>query len=252
MTVLTQKDQRRILDHVQKQGVNVVETKKGYLLRLPDGETEMMHKSQSDYRGVQNMRAKLKRSGISWPFDGERPELPKYITERTMRESTLVKYRETLRSLNDGVQMIDEITASELAHAHWKRTRPGEDYPKNSGTVLAAAFRALYRIGYQQTGFKKGKDGLLWEIVVPEKPRPTQAKPFAPEKMFAPEPEPVAEVITLPAPPDPAPSNGGREFLDSVDSFTLHLDTIADIPVETVMRIMRAAGLELEIRVWKP
>lgn len=251
MSALSQKDQRRLLLHVEKQGVNVTETKKGYLMRFPNGKTEMLHKSQSDYRGVNNLKASLKRSGITWPFDGEKAELPKYITDSPPRKSTLEKYLTTLEAMGEGRQL-EEVTATELARAHWSRLRPEDPFPKNTGTVLSTAFRVLYGLGYKQTAYRKGKFGFVWELPVTEKPAVTQAAPFAPPQMFAPEPEPteekpMGELHTLPAPPP----DDGREFIDSVESWTLDPAVIAEDSVGSLIRMTQAAGLKFEIRVWR-
>lgn len=259
MAGLSQKDQKRVIDHVQAQGVGVTDTKKGYLMRFPDGGTAMLHKTQSDRMAPMALRAQLRRHGISWPFDGAIAELPKYITEGDMRDSSLDAYRRHL-----GDPLPDEAFPAVLTRQVYEFRNPGKTMPKNHAPTQT--YRALYRLGYVPGGrYGEKHEGKAWVRRPEETPDVTtgERKPFAPPQMFAPEPEPAAvaelksEVTTLEVNPSASvqsvtgPQSGGREFIDSVESWTLDVDTIADIPVETMARMMRAAGLEVEIRVWK-
>lgn len=255
MAGLSQKDQKRLLDHVEKQGVAVTATTKGYLLRMPDGKTAMLHKTQSDRMAPMALRATLKRSGISWPFDGATAELPKYITEGTMRDSTIDRYRRAVQV--DG-EFPDEVFPQELARAEHELRNPGEPMPK--AIDFTRMYRALYRLGYVPGGRYEHGRGKAWvrrpEEVV-DKPMPPM-RPVAPASMFTPEVEPSVEAAPEPeAQPEPqapvsiASRRGGREFIDSVESWTVDPDGVSDLTLDALVRMMRATGLEVEIRVWK-
>jgi hypothetical protein len=69
---------------VENQGVRVTRTKKGLLLRLPDGSTAMKHFTDSDTRGAKNLAAELRRAGVISPDDKKTATLPKYITTGTV------------------------------------------------------------------------------------------------------------------------------------------------------------------------
>lgn len=256
MAGLSQKDQKRLLDHVEKQGVVVTPTTKGYLMRMPDGGTAMLHKTQSDRMAPMALRAKLKRHGVSWPWDGGKATLPKYITDGTMRQSTIDRYRDVIL---DGGELPDEVFPNEVVTAEFKLRNPDADPPRSYD--LATCYRALYRLGYVSGGrfeTKRGKSWVLKPVEVEEPPVP-EAKPFAPASMFTPEvvettPEvnPSVEAeVTEPA--VETPPAGGREFLDTVESWTVDTSALTGLTmtVEQMFAMYRAAGLEVEVRVWR-
>lgn len=260
MAGLSQKDQKRLLNHVEQQGVVVTPTTKGYLMRMPDGGTAMLHKTQSDRMAPMALRAKLKRHGISWPWDGTKAELPKYITEGTMQKATLDRWRQVI--LVDG-ELPDEVFPNELVKAEYQLRHPDADPPRQYD--LATCYRALYRLGYLQGGRYESNRGKAWVLKpaeVEEKPMP-EAKPFAPERMFTPAVDQVPAQPTQgvntngAAPPSaetiPAPQTGEREFLDTVDSWTVNAATLSDMTmtVQQMFTMLQAAGLEVEIRVWR-
>jgi hypothetical protein len=60
---------QQLMDYVEPQGVTVTRTTKGLLFRFPNGETEMLHFTNSDWRATRNTRANFRRNGIQWPGD---------------------------------------------------------------------------------------------------------------------------------------------------------------------------------------
>lgn len=67
----TLKRTKIILASLEEQGARICESKKGWLIFFPDGVSSMtMHKTNSDHRAETNMRARVKRAGLTWPFDG--------------------------------------------------------------------------------------------------------------------------------------------------------------------------------------
>lgn len=69
---LSRKEIGVLLDHVRDEGVRLKDTKKGIMLLLPNGTSTVLHFTNSDHRGTLNLRATLKRAGVSWPWDAHR------------------------------------------------------------------------------------------------------------------------------------------------------------------------------------
>lgn len=60
-----------LLLSLEKQGSKVKETKKGYLIHFPNGDSTCFHKTPSDVRAIHNMRARVRQAGLVWPLDKE-------------------------------------------------------------------------------------------------------------------------------------------------------------------------------------
>lgn len=60
---------RVVLTSLEAQGATVSPTNKGYMVRFPNGDSMTMHRSESDHRAEMNIRARVKRAGLEWPFD---------------------------------------------------------------------------------------------------------------------------------------------------------------------------------------
>lgn len=59
---------KRILSYVEGKGWTVNATAKGYMLRCPCGHAQVLiHKTSSDHRAFQNIRADLRRAGLDMP-----------------------------------------------------------------------------------------------------------------------------------------------------------------------------------------
>jgi hypothetical protein len=63
------REHQRLIKYVEPQGVTVTMTKSGLLFRFPNGGTEMIHYTSSDWRATRNNRANFRRNGIAWPGD---------------------------------------------------------------------------------------------------------------------------------------------------------------------------------------
>lgn len=63
-----------LLVSLEEDGCTIKPTKKGYLVKFPNGETTTFHKTPSDHRAVLNLRACIKRNGCTWPSDGKQPQ----------------------------------------------------------------------------------------------------------------------------------------------------------------------------------
>lgn len=100
MAGMSMKEIARIIEFIEPQGVGVTRTKKGLLLRLPNGDTDMIHFTNSDHRAYANTRARLRRAGIDLPTDRHAAKnLPDYITAGSMRATTLDRARRILEEM---------------------------------------------------------------------------------------------------------------------------------------------------------
>lgn len=64
------KRMRIILLSLERQGCVVESKAKGWLVKFPNGGTLTLHKTNSDYRAEMNIRSRILRAGLTWPFDG--------------------------------------------------------------------------------------------------------------------------------------------------------------------------------------
>ena len=114
MAGLSMKEIARIIEFVEPQGVEVTRTKKGLLLRLPNGKSEMIHFTNSDHRAFENSRARLHRAGIELPTDRHAlKNLPDYITAGSMRPATLERAARVISDMGSP----RKITATEFLEA---------------------------------------------------------------------------------------------------------------------------------------
>jgi hypothetical protein len=137
----TQKE--RFTKDMEAQGVRVTRTKKGLLLRLPDGGTYMKHFTDSDHRGAKNTAAALKRAGITMP--GTRTaDLPPYITEGTIKQSTKDRVYNWVRKVG------------------YPGTIFAKDYCEEEHVDPGSANRHLYHAGFIAKPEIVGRKGRPW------------------------------------------------------------------------------------------
>lgn len=60
---------RIVLTSLESQGAVVAPTNKGYFVKFPNGDSMTLHRSESDHRAEMNIRARVRRAGLDWPFD---------------------------------------------------------------------------------------------------------------------------------------------------------------------------------------
>jgi len=58
-----------IITSLREQGAVVEPKTNGYFVKFPNGDTTILHTSDSDHRAEMNTRSRVKRAGLEWPFD---------------------------------------------------------------------------------------------------------------------------------------------------------------------------------------
>lgn len=128
---------------MENQGVKVTRTKKGLLLRLPDGSSAMKHFTESDRRGPKNLASVLRRAGVTSPDDKKPATLPKYITEGTI----------TSRSRERMIQFIESHDFPTMVFSR--------DVVDELGMDPGHVNRVLYHCGFT-VGETMGRKGRPW------------------------------------------------------------------------------------------
>lgn len=228
MPGLAQKEISQLLKHVEQQGVTYKLTTDGYMLKLPNGEQTVLHKTNSDWRSTANLRARLRAAGVTWPSEEQGKDgLPVYITRGTVTEHEMQRYREHL-----GEPLPERVVLAELSRGLY-----GDDR-----NVMKQIYRVLYRLGYMPA--ERG----VWAQtgVLPEpSEKPTRAlRAVEDDATQYPEITKAVEQSVVEQP--------GREFLDTVDSWVLQdIDGLKAIPLGALGALLSSTGLDYEIRVWR-
>ena len=237
MAGLSKKDTRTLLAHLEKQGATLKKRRDGITVLFPTGGTCGLHWTISDHRAVRNLRADIKRNGMTWPWDGQKE---KEIMARTSKDwglSPAMKARleAALKKLPDTFRMVE--------------------LEKAAGVSSPTAYKAIAEFGLLFTEQK----------YVYRKPGPQveeEAKPAEPDVEYPEisramlkvaqnsltEAQAIARlkipgtVIEMPKP---------IEFIDERDSWTVDLTKIGTKYVSQLGDIFDAAGLDFEIRVWR-
>jgi len=249
---------------MHNQGVKVTRTKKGLLLRLPNGKTAMKHFTESDVRGPKNLAAELRRAGVTSPDDKKPASLPKYITEGTITQRT----RETM------VKFLESHDFPTVVFS--------KDVVQELGADPGHVNRMLYHCGFT-VGESMGRKGRPWYtpeglLALKQKDSDGEVIPAHAKQLIEGARAAQAEIDALTAPkpiefdppltdqeseafveamnPEPvvekSSSHPGREFIDTADSWTLDLDNKPlGMPLGDWLSVLESAGLEFEIRVWR-
>ena len=253
---------------MEVQGVTVTRTKKGLLLRLPDGSSTVKHFTESDVRGNANLMARLRRAGVVHPDDPKGPidTLPMYVTEGGISA-------ETKRLLIESIARLGFPAEVRVPLVH---RDTGWDHVKINRALFHTGFKPVLNPG------SKGREKRVWitpddilslkeSVTVDKQPEPVAEvveevveeslpvmEPISPQNIPTPPP------ITIPPMPDVVKNiteqqrepevqvEEGREFIDSEDSWTLDLSNKpAHMILSDYLRVLETAGLEYEIRVWR-
>ena len=247
------KEVLRIAKHVEAQGVNITRTKKGLLLRMPDGESTMLHFTTSDVKAVDNLRSTLHRSGVTMPNDRhDLDAIPAYARHNPSPE-TLRRVRILLKDFGHP----QVVHPAELIVAY------NQKFGTSSG-ANATVMSGIHHLGYypqlSPAQIKRGGTGRrmyrTWERdYTPEEL--AELVPVEPE----PEPTPPPTLRIVPGEPDPAPEaaepeperqeRSSREFIDSEESWTVALDAMDPTwTIGQVLALYEATQLNVELRVW--
>lgn len=207
------REHERLIKYVEPQGVSVTRTKKGLLFRFPNGETEMIHFTQSDWRATRNARANFRRNGVEWPGDlrGKKPY-----------KATVEKVRGAVEAL---VARGEEVTSIAIKRELGMQAG-AENSVKNA--MIALGWWHDYRTpGSRQT--------LVWHP-------PLENGSEVVEEVEDAEDDNGDLLVKPPA----------REFIDTVDSWCVDVDTLDQSTTVAQLRAMFAAsGLKAELRAWR-
>lgn len=265
---MTTTQQAIFIKSMEEQGVGVTRTRKGLFLRLPDGTSTSLHFTNSDYRAQQNLINRLRRAGVRHPEDPKNVErLGRQITDaQPVAQKTKDRILEYVVAAGypQAVTVKGIILATGMAHI----------------TIT----RALYQMGFKPIpGRYNSRDWLVPDEVLAKKPEPEpepdvevklrettvlEPTPDEPEQNAEPESPTFScsicgsdehDYLGHPSPPTPVPKAPAkekpeREFIDTHDSWTLDLKELGRFgffTVEQLATVLRAAGLEMEIRVWR-
>jgi hypothetical protein len=255
---------------VENQGVRVTRTKKGLLLRLPDGSTAMKHFTESDVRGPKNLAAQLRRAGVTSPDDKKPAALPKYITEGTITSKSRQKMLDFIESHAFPTMVFSKDIVSEL------------------GMDPGSVNRILYHCGFT-VGETMGRKGRPWYtperlLAMKQKDSEGEAIPDHARQIIDGARAAQAEVNQIiadaeaeheqvidsemvdqnPPPMDPPPvpepeveknSFEDIDFIDMRDSWVVDIDTLLGEHLSRMVKdrlgVLAAVGIDFEIRVWR-
>lgn len=66
-----QKRIKVILVSLERQGCGVERRSRGWFIKFPNGDSTVIHVTDSDHRAEKNTRSRVLRAGLEWPFDGK-------------------------------------------------------------------------------------------------------------------------------------------------------------------------------------
>jgi hypothetical protein len=281
----------RFTKAMEDQGVGVTRTKKGLFLRLPNGESDMVHFSNSDVRSFDNLVARLRRAGVQHPDDPKvLKDLPKYITEGTVKEASKDRIYSYVRDhgyptevfqgeVSTEIKLEPSQTNRSLYHAGFvpslakdrrRRTRawltpawlleekPEEEpvaepapTPHTDAALMDFADRARKA---QEAVNALGAGPKPMDLTEEESEAFVEGMQSQ-GRMLPPDVDrfgQTEEEQERDRPLDVSRETSGREFIDTHDSWTLDLSNKpAHLTLSDYLTILESAGLGYEIRVWR-
>lgn len=264
--------------HMEDQGATVRKTKGGYIVYSISGKTATVHRTYGDRRGMVNDIAQFRRAGLHHPEDTKEID---EVVERNEEGYPLYMVGPVAGTTRKKV-------LADLESKGW----PVRVFAQDIALDTVTAARALYAVGYRwdpATRTKRKKAFVAPSDIVElhEKMKAEQARlaeearqaRLAAHQAVETAKEAVDDIITVEPAEDPSwvgheatpghsmqivktqaepePAAAEREFIDSVDSWTLEpyaLPGLRDggmVTVDQLISTLRAAGLEVEIRVWR-
>lgn len=239
MAGMSMKEIARIVEHVEPQGVTVTRTKKGLLLRLPNHETTMVHFTTSDVRAVKNLRATLKRAGVTMPNDRHtaQAELAPYITNVTPTQRTKDRAQASLDKLG-----LRKVTTKQLVAA-------------GGAPNVIQASQVLFALGWTPSKTTRNARR-YWLAPVETDPEPIVlegAEALTAMQHALGQPTLTAVEASAESETSAAGVVGGhaREFIDTAESWAAWDDLPGDMTLDQARRFLAALGMQGELRVWR-
>jgi hypothetical protein len=233
------KEIRALVRECEAQGCQSETTRKGIRLLLPDGTSTQLHWTGSDYRDRLNIHARLRRAGVDVgrSYTSPKERITMAAATNTTEDTSLYSTKKPYATSIAKVQAVLEDLGSPID------IRPA-DIREVTGQGWQVIYGCLYALGYRRSETTAGPTrGYLWSIPEPI----THPEIAAARALPAPVPAITPETVTRSDPKPPA----GREFLDSADSWTVDVASVASVPISALVTTYRAAGLECELRVWR-
>jgi hypothetical protein len=223
-------EHKRIVDYVEAQGVTVTRTTKGLLFRAPNNETTVLHWTESDWRSTRNFRANLKRMGVEYPGDHSNDK-----KRKTPTKVSIERIQEALKDMDP-----NNVNGRELR----------QRVPNMSIMTINSVMQYL---GYWHEFKPKGSTRTtVWH------------PPYDPKEII----EPVEDMKNLVEyaddTTDKTDANSTSLDISAVEAFSQAVHNTPDnswpvqldhldgtITIDQLRIIYMAAGLNVEMRVWR-
>lgn len=262
----------------EEQNIGVTRTKKGLFLRFPDGSSTVQHFTTSDVKATQNQIARFRRAGVVHPDDPRHGgnKIPAYIKDRPVSEQTIRSVREYVK----------ERDYPEVVYSPDLVSRFGWD----PGFANRALYHSGFTMGPAGKNRKIARPWYTPDDLLAQKDNPAatpadvarkMVKRTQPDTTISPEAEerrqkvevvetPVVEEPTLvhdpvidesevpqiqPLHPEPEEETPHVDFIDERDSWVVDMDELLGSHLSRMvadrLSVLKAVGLDYEIRVWK-
>lgn len=264
MTTSMSKSQiTRFVRICEDQGIGITRTKKGLLLRFPDGTSSTQHFTNSDVRAEKNQIARFRRAGMIHPNDTRRQtdDLPSYITGGTITDHT----RDKITNYVVSKGCPDSVLASTVV--------------RDLNADPAWVNRALYHTGFRPGTAKSKKIGRPWytpadilemrvneEVPAGEK-ETTETIDVAPVDLEEQKPPLPTfdlsnihslhkpEVEAVETAPETVEETDEIDYIDERDSWVVDMKEVFGENVyrmvQDKLRVLDAVGIQYELRVWR-
>jgi hypothetical protein len=210
-TQMTASQVHRFIRFCEDQGIKVLRTKKGLMIRFPDGTSTVQHFTTSDVRALQNQISVFRRAGMVHPNDTRaQKDLPSYITGGTISHKT----RQRILDLVEQLGYPDTVYSSTVV--------------KETTMDPTSANRALFHSGFRPGPAKSKRVGRPWYT-------PTEILELKDNSKTE------AEVPVI-RPPDPEVERALAEIVD--DAGEQHEEAVSD--VEALTELAKRAGAAQE------
>lgn len=270
MPSLARKDIERLVDHVKPQGVTVTRTKKGYLMRLPDGTSTTVHFTTSDVHAGEKVKATLKRAGVTWPTDPGAYRINSKPSKETIQRG-LAAWRAmgsptVVRSSELSLAMGYEEGQRNLSVRRWL-TWAGFDLVGQTRGARWVLYEPRPELGPVEAVTTPDNVTVLRAVerpAEPDAPEEPQEPAEAPQEApAAPEPQPEPDEAPTEATPaavvdswvvpgaEDTPAAPPSMVADLGTAWATWEDLPGDWTVDQLRLMLLAFGLDAELRVWR-